>query len=79
MTIKEHDCVVLSQDVPGAGLEAGDIGTVVHVHPGGSGYEVEFMMLAGRTLTVATLRQEQLLAIQPHDVVRVRELAPSGS
>ena len=51
--IKEHDCVVLMQDLTGASLKAGDIGTVVHVHQGGAGYEVEFMTLAGETVTVA--------------------------
>jgi hypothetical protein len=29
--INEHDCVVLTESIPEAGLEAGDIGTVVHV------------------------------------------------
>ncbi len=33
--INEHDGVVLTDDIPDAGLEAGDIGTVVHVHQGG--------------------------------------------
>jgi hypothetical protein len=79
MTIKEHDCVVLTQDVPEAGLEAGDIGTVVHLHADGSGYEVEFMTLAGRTLVVVTLRPQQMRAIEPRDVAHVRELAASGS
>ena len=43
--IKEHDCVVLTADVPDEGLVAGDVGTVVHIHKGGEGYEVEFMTL----------------------------------
>jgi hypothetical protein len=79
MTIQEHDCVVLTQDVPEAGLEAGDIGTVVHVHAGGAGYEVEFMTLAGQTLAVVTLGPQQMRAIQPRDVAHVRELSASGS
>ena len=33
--IKEHDCVVLTTNVPEEGLEAGDVGTVVHMHKGG--------------------------------------------
>ena len=28
--IKDHDCVVLTANVPDEGLEAGDVGTVVH-------------------------------------------------
>lgn len=79
MTIREHDCVVLTQDVPAARLEAGDVGTVVHLHAGGAGYEVEFMTLAGETLAVVTLRPAQVRPIQPSDVAHVRELAATGS
>jgi len=38
--IKEHDCVALTEDLPEEGLKAGDVGTVVHIHQGGAGYEV---------------------------------------
>ena len=53
--IKEHDVVILIQDLPEDRLKAGDVGTVVHIHQGGAGYEVEFMTLAGRTIAVATV------------------------
>jgi hypothetical protein len=53
--IKEHDCVVLTTNVPDEVLEAGDIGTVVHIHKGGEGYEVEFTTLTGETVTIVTL------------------------
>jgi hypothetical protein len=43
--IKEHDIVVLAEDVPEEGLTAGDVGTVVHIHNNVEGYEVEFMTL----------------------------------
>ena len=43
--IKEHDCIVLTRDLPDARLRAGDVGTVVHIHRGGAAYEVEFMTL----------------------------------
>ena len=36
--IKEHDTVVLTEDVPNEGLTAGDVETVVHVHNNGEGY-----------------------------------------
>ena len=36
--IKEHDIVVLTEDVPEEGLTAGDVGTVVHIHNNGEGY-----------------------------------------
>ena len=73
--IKEHDCVVLTEDLPAEGLKAGDIGTVVHIHAGGAGYEVEFMTLAGQTFAVVTLLPTQIRAITPRDVAHVRELA----
>ena len=77
--IQEHDCVVLTRDVPEAGLEAGDIGTAVHVHTGGAGYEVEFMTLAGETLTVVTLQPAEVRPIQPRDIAHVRELTANRS
>jgi len=77
--INEHEIVVLTEDVADAGLEAGDIGTVVHVHKGGAGYEVEIMTLAGETVAVVTLRPAQVRSIQPRDIAHVRELAATGS
>jgi len=46
----------------------------VHVHQGGAGYEVEFMTLAGETITVATLLPSQIRAISRRDIAHVREL-----
>jgi Domain of unknown function (DUF4926) len=36
------DAVLLTRDLPKEQLAAGDVGTVVLVHGGGAGYEVEF-------------------------------------
>jgi Domain of unknown function (DUF4926) len=72
--IKEHDCVVLTQNLPEDNLVAGDIGTVVHIHGSGAGYEVEFMTLAGETVAVATLLPAQLRPIASRDIAHVREL-----
>jgi len=73
--IKEHDCVLLTQDLPEDGLQAGDIGTVVHIHQGGAGYEVEFMTLAGKTVAIVTLLPSQLRPIADRDIAHVRELS----
>ncbi len=75
--IKEHDTVVLTEDLPDEGLTAGDIGTIVHVHNNGEGYEVEFMTLAGQTIAVASLLAEQIRPISSQDVAHVRELQPA--
>jgi hypothetical protein len=50
MNIHEHDCIVLTADLSEGGLQAGDVGTVVHIHGAGAGYEVEFMTLTGQTV-----------------------------
>jgi len=75
MNIQEHDRIVLTADLPEEVLRAGDVGTVVHIHRGGEGYEVEFLTLTGETLAVATVLAGQLRAVSKRDVSHVRELA----
>ena len=75
--IKEHDNVVLTEDLSDQGLKAGDIGTVVHVHRNGEGYEVEFMTLAGDTVAIASLINSQVRTITRQDIAHVRELQPA--
>ncbi len=73
--IKEHDCVVLTQDIPEGGLQAGDVGTIVHIHRGGAAYEVEFITLTGKTVAVATVLPSQLRPVTGRDVSHARQLA----
>ena len=73
--IKEHDSIVLTVDRPDEGLAAGDIGTVVHVHEGGAGYEVEFITLDGQTIAVATLTADQVRPIAQREIAHARALA----
>jgi hypothetical protein len=75
--IKEHDCVVLTADVPDEGLVAGDIGTVVHIHKGGEGYEVEFMTLTGETVAIITLLAGKVRPLNRRDLAHTREMAPA--
>jgi hypothetical protein len=75
--INEHDCVVLSANLPGEGLVAGDVGTVVHIRKGGEGYEVEFMTLTGETVAIVTLLASQLRPLTRRDLAHARELAPA--
>ncbi len=71
--MEEHASVVLRTDVPEHGLAAGDVGTVVMTHQGGTGYTVEFMTLAGETVAVVTLLAEQIRAIQPDEIAHARQ------
>jgi hypothetical protein len=75
--IKEHDCVVLTADLPGEDLKAGDLGTVVHIHGQGAAYEVEFVTLTGRTVAVATVLHSQCRPVSQRDISHVRELSPT--
>jgi len=77
MKIKEHDCVVLTKNLPEENLEAGDVGTVVHIHCGGVAYEVEFVTLAGNTVAVATIEAAALRPVGKRDLRPVRELQPA--
>jgi hypothetical protein len=74
MKIKEHDCVVLTKKLPPENLEAGDVGTVVHVHKAGAAYEVEFVTLTGSTVAVATVAASDLRPVGKRDISHVREL-----
>jgi hypothetical protein len=74
MRIKEHDCVVLTKNLPEESLEAGDVGTVVHIHKGGAAYEVEFATLAGKTVAVTTVEASDLRPVGKRDISHVREL-----
>lgn len=71
----ENDTVVLSDDVPAHGLQAGDIGTVVLVHENGKGYEVEFVTLDGQTVAVVTLEPAQIRPIGRGEIAHARAVA----
>ncbi len=72
--IKEHERIVLTTSVPAEGLEAGDVGTVVHVYKDGEAYEVEFVTLDGHTAAVVTLEALQVRPVTSRDLTHTREL-----
>jgi len=72
--IREHDRVVLRTPIASERLEAGDVGTVVHVYDDGRAYEVEFVGLDGHTAAVATVEASQLRPVMPNEIAHAREL-----
>ena len=72
----EHDLIVLTTDIrdEDGDLKAGDVGTVVHVHPGDEAFVVEFTTLHGGTVAVATLLPTQFRPVTENDVIHAREL-----
>lgn len=73
--IEELDDVVLTSDLKSHGLTRGDIGTIVLVHQGGKGYEVEFTTLDGETVAIVTLMANQVRPCRPREIAHVRDLA----
>lgn len=72
--IKEHERVVLTSAVPAEGLEAGDVGTVVHIYRDGLAYEVEFTTLEGNTAAVVTVEVSQVRPVNKREITHAREL-----
>ena len=65
----------MTTNVSDEGLEAGDVGTVVHIHKGGEGYDVEFMTLTGETVAIVTLLAGQVRPLNRRDLAHAREMA----
>ncbi|MGA2246351.1 MAG: DUF4926 domain-containing protein [Verrucomicrobiota bacterium] len=75
--IKEHDRIVLKAAIPAERLEAGDVGTVVHIYADGAAYEVEFTTLEGNTAAVVTVEATQARAVHKREITHARELQPA--
>ena len=73
--ISELEPIVLTDDIPEHKLQKGDLGTVVLVHAGGKGYEVEFVTLRGETVAVVTLSSSQVRPVGARELARVRAVA----
>jgi len=51
------------------------VGWVVMVHDGGAGYEVEFVTLAGETVSVVTVPAETVRPVQGREIAHARRVA----
>ena len=72
---KEHELVVLTDEVTGdegEALEPGDVGAIIHIHPGGEAFVVEFMALDGETAAIATVKASQARPITSADLTHAR-------
>lgn len=72
--LQENQRIVLKAPIPNQGLEAGDVGTVVHVYKDGEAYEVEFVALDGHTAAVATVEASQVRPVTPTEIPHARKL-----
>ncbi len=74
---KEHEQIVLTADVSGdegEELKPGDVGSIVHVHPGEAAFVVEFMSLDGGTVALATVLPSQVRRITAADLTHARPI-----
>ncbi len=72
--IHELDSVVLTTDIPEHGLREGDVGTVVLVHRGGEGFEIEFVALDGEPVAVVSLFSSQVRPIGQREIIHARKV-----
>ncbi|ABC44530.1 DUF4926 domain-containing protein [Salinibacter ruber] len=72
--IEEHDRVVLTTKEPDAGLEPGDVGTVVHVYSEGEAFEVEFVTLTGDTVAMLAIDRDEVRPVQSRELTHARSV-----
>ena len=77
--IEEHDRVVLTDDRSEQDLQAGDVGTVVHIYEEGTAFEVEFFRLDGRTVAVETAPASTVRPVASTDVIHARTRESDGT
>ena len=73
--MNEHDLTVLTRALPEHRLEAGDVGTIVHVYAGGAGFEVEFATGGGETVAVVTLNDKDIRPFDNREILHARPVA----
>ena len=74
----EHERIVLMTDLPEHGLQAGDVGTIVHIYGGEQAYEVEFVALTGKTVAVVTVRSDQTRTVKEDEITHARAMTAAG-
>lgn len=75
--MKEHALVVLKHPVEEHGLEAGDVGTVVHEYTDRAAVEVEFTSAEAHTIAVLTLDRDDVRQLERGEILHARRrLAP---
>ena len=74
----EHERIVLMTNLPGHGLQSGDVGTIVHIYGGEQAYEVEFVALTGKTVAVVTVPSDKARAVKEDEITHARTIAAAG-
>ena len=76
--LAEHEVVVLTQDLPDEGLQAGDVGVVLLTHPSRvgvpAGYTVEVTTVTGETVAVVDVAVDAVRPAAERDIRHARAL-----
>jgi hypothetical protein len=79
MTFALYQRVVLTEDLPGDGLRAGDVGVIVEHYPSRAdmpeGYELEVFAANGQTVAVVSVPASAVREATEREVLSVREMA----
>ncbi len=77
MELHEHNQFVLTTDVAGdedEELKSGDVGVIIHIHPGGEAFVAEFVTLNGNSSIIATVLSSEARPVTDKDIVHARSL-----
>ena len=70
--LAEHDVIVLTRDLPGEGLRAGDVGVVLLAHPPRGaippGYTIEVTTVTGETVAVVDVEADAVRPASEQDI-----------
>lgn len=75
--LQEDERAVLWVDLPNHGLQAGDMGTVVHLYADGRAYAIEFFTADGQTWDVVMVEATTVRPVQSDEMLHVRALVPA--
>ena len=81
MSLELFERVVLTEDLPGEGLCAGDVGVVVEHYAANAktpeGYELEFLSARGDTVAVVSVPATAVRPVRDREVLAVRTFGHS--
>jgi hypothetical protein len=64
----------LTADLPGHGLQAGDVGSIVHTYTAEPAYEVVFGAVDGRTIAVPSVPAEKPRDVGYDELTHARQI-----
>ncbi len=77
MELHEHNQFVLTADITDdedEELKPGDVGVIIHIHPGGEAFVAEFVTLNGNSSIIATVLSSEARPVTDKDIVHARSL-----